>query len=72
MINGGSGLRLPADVRRGYVFLGMGELHVLAPNGTIYSAPSLIIHYILQHNYQPPTEFICTVRFGRPCPLNCD
>lgn len=66
-----SPLKLPADVPRGYVSLGMGEFHVRAPTGITYSAPSLVIHYILQHDYQPPSEFIDAVLHGQPCPLNC-
>lgn len=27
----------------------------------MYAAPSLIIHYILQHGYKPPQEFIDAV-----------
>jgi hypothetical protein len=28
----------------------------------VYAAPSLILHYILAHQYQPPTEFVDAVR----------
>ena len=36
----------------------MGEFHVQAKDGTIYSAPTLILHYIDEHNYLPPEGFI--------------
>lgn len=52
-----SPLRMPAPVERGYVSLGMGELHVEGTDGRIYSAPSLVIHYIVEHQYAPPAEF---------------
>ena len=61
-----SPLRLPADTPRGYVSLGMGEFHVEAADGTIFSAPSLVLHYIIAHKYQPPTEFIDAVRRSQP------
>ncbi len=39
------------------IWLGMGELHVTGSDGTKYSAPSLVIHYIVAHNYRPPAVF---------------
>jgi hypothetical protein len=42
--------------------LGNGEIHVSA--GGIYwtySAPTLIYHYILRHQYLPPKEFLDAV-----------
>jgi len=41
---------------------GNGEIHVLGENGIIYIAPALVSHYIDQHNYQPPREFIDAVK----------
>jgi len=43
---------------RGWASIGMGEFHVQAKDGTIYSAPTLILHYIDEHNYLPPDGFI--------------
>ena len=63
---------LATDVPRGLVYLGMSELHILAPDGTTYSAPSLIIHYITEHSYQPPAEFIDAILHGQPCLLKCE
>jgi hypothetical protein len=37
---------------------GNGEIHVVSSDGTIYVAPTLIVHYIKAHNYLPPEEFI--------------
>ena len=37
---------------------GNGEIRVNGNNGIIYVAPTLIMHYIEEHNYKPPEEFI--------------
>ncbi len=46
--------------RRGRVALGTGEIHV-EQDGTIYSAPTLIIHYVDKHHYRPPEDFLQAV-----------
>lgn len=38
--------------------LGTAEIRVFGPDGTIYAAPDLIYHYILDHKYHPPEAFI--------------
>ncbi|WP_427885159.1 hypothetical protein ACQHIV_23540 [Kribbella sp. GL6] len=58
-----SPLRVPAPVERGYVSLGMGEFHVASRQGIVYSAPSLIVHYISSHQYKPPMEFLEAVEW---------
>jgi hypothetical protein len=40
---------------------GNGEIHVAAPDGNIYVAPALVVHYVECHNYLPPQEFIDAV-----------
>ena len=60
-----SPLRVPAPVERGYVSLGMGEFHVTGADGTVYSAPSLVVHYITAHGYRPPEVFLEAVGAGR-------
>ena len=40
------------------VSLGWGELHVRGVDNLVYAAPSLIIHYIMEHSYLPPADFI--------------
>jgi hypothetical protein len=57
-----SPIRLVAPVPRGWVSLGMGEIHVRGDGGTVFAAPSLIIHYITVHDYRPPREFQDAVR----------
>ena len=40
---------------------GNGEIRVTGLNRFIYVAPVLIVHYIAEHQYQPPEEFIDAV-----------
>jgi len=39
-------------------FLGTAEVRVFAPNDIVYAAPNLVYHYITEHQYLPPREFI--------------
>ena len=43
---------------------GSSEIRVLAKNGVIYAAPHLVFHYVKDHGYQPPQEFIDAVLSG--------
>ena len=38
--------------------LGRSEIRVIGKNGIVYAAPDLIMHYVCDHHYQPPIEFI--------------
>ena len=40
---------------------GNGEVRIPGAPGLAYAAPSLIIHYITEHGYQPPEAFIDAV-----------
>ena len=44
---------------------GNGEIHVKSVAGVIYCAPQLIVHYVSEHQYQPPQEFVEAVLFQR-------
>lgn len=44
-----------------HVFMGTSEIRVPGKNGIIYAAPTLILHYIREHNYLPPEEFVDAV-----------
>ena len=44
------------------VALGNGEIHVEGDNGIVYAAPTLIYHYIRDHDYRPPHEFTEALR----------
>lgn len=45
---------------------GNGSIVVIAPTGQYYTAPVLITHYIREHRYLPPAEFIDAVLHGQP------
>jgi hypothetical protein len=38
--------------------MGSGEVWIFGGNGQAYAAPSLIYHYVVNHRYMPPEEFI--------------
>lgn len=45
--------------------LGSAEIRVIdVDNKTIYASPDLILHYIINHNYLPPDNFIRAVING--------
>ena len=44
--------------------LGSAEVRVFGRDGTVFAAPNLILHYILQHNYRPPTAFLEAIEEG--------
>jgi len=47
------------------VTLGFAEIWVPSPDGNvIYAAPDLICHYVVEHRYLPPTDFISSVLRG--------
>ena len=48
--------------------LGDAEVRLLARDGTWLVAPTLILHYVTDHGYQPPQEFIEAVTSGRFAP----
>ncbi len=45
--------------------LGDGEIRVLGES-VVYAAPALIYHYVVEHHYKPPDEFIEAVLAGEP------
>ena len=45
-------------VPKGWVSLGMGEIHVQGLNRVVFAAPTLVIHYITAHQYLPPEPFL--------------
>ena len=38
--------------------LGSAEIWVETTDGKIYAAPNLIYHCVVEHDYDPPTEFV--------------
>ncbi len=41
--------------------LGFAEIRVIGKDNRIYAAPNMIYHYVVEHNYSPPDEFIQAV-----------
>lgn len=50
------------------LFLGNAEIRVLAPDGRWLTAPNLVVHYIRDHGYRPPAEFVEAVTAMRIAP----
>ena len=48
----------------GTLSLGTSEIRVFGQDGTIYAAPDLIYHYVIDHQYRPPDVFIDTLLQG--------
>lgn len=48
--------------------LGDAEVRVVSEDGTWLVAPSLVLHYVTEHAYQPPRAFIEAVSAGRFAP----
>jgi hypothetical protein len=47
------------DARPGYIKDQTGSAEIRVPSGNIiYCCPELIYHYVLEHGYKPPQEFI--------------
>lgn len=40
------------------------EIRVVSSEGKLYASPTMIIHYVKEHNYLPPQEFIDAVMNG--------
>ena len=43
------------------LLLGTAEIRVFGATGDIYAAPTLIYHYVKDHHYAPPEEFVHAV-----------
>jgi len=41
--------------------LGNGQIRILGLNGIWFAAPTMIYHYVIEHSYLPPFEFIESV-----------
>jgi len=46
------------------ILLGSSEIRVISGQGRIYAASNLIFHYVSEHNYSPPAEFVAALRTG--------
>jgi hypothetical protein len=50
------------------VVVGDADIHMMARDGTWLVAPTLVVHYVVDHAYVPPPEFIEAVASGRVAP----
>lgn len=48
-----------------WTFTGNGQIRVLG-DGVIYAAPTLISHYVIDHEYLPPAAFVAAIMAGDP------
>lgn len=44
--------------------LGDAEIRVMSKDGILFTAPNLIFHYVIDHQYYPPENFIQAVLEG--------
>ena len=57
------------DIGGRKAMLGNAEIRVISENGTILTAPNLVLHYVDRHRYLPPAEFVEAVLARREVPL---
>lgn len=50
------------------LYLGSAEIRVVAADGRRLTAPTLVVHYIRDHGYQPPEAFVEAVTAMRIAP----
>jgi len=57
------GLPRPTTVAspEGEFTVGGAEIRISGPSGKGYAAPDMVIHYVEQHSYQPPSDFVAGV-----------
>jgi hypothetical protein len=56
--------RFQVPLTKGDLYLGSAEIRVFNNKGVVYAAPNLIYHYVADHHYRPPEEFIKAVLEG--------
>ncbi|GII86531.1 hypothetical protein Ssi03_45210 [Sphaerisporangium siamense] len=54
-----SPIKIPSSGnKKGFAWLGTGEIHIATTGNVTYVAPTLAIHYMEAHSYSPPIQFI--------------
>lgn len=48
----------------GEVHVGNAEVRVESPSGVKMAAPDMVLHYVIEHGYKPPVEFVEAVMHG--------
>lgn len=51
------------------LYLGSAEIRVFSPDGEIFAAPTMLLHYITVHNYLPPPVFLKAALTGPVPPM---
>jgi hypothetical protein len=46
------------------LLLGTSEIRAFSANDDVFAAPTLVFHYVAQHQYAPPAEFVTSVLRG--------
>ncbi len=46
------------------LLLGTAEIRVFSQDGQVYAAPTLIYHYVAEHHYRSPAEFVSALLNG--------
>lgn len=44
--------------------LGSAEIRIFGSDGRVYAAPTMIYHYMTNHQYSPPAEFVTALMTG--------
>jgi hypothetical protein len=47
-----------------FLTLGDAELRVVAEDGRWFVAPTLVLHYVVEHGYRPPDLFVRAIKRG--------
>jgi hypothetical protein len=65
-VESGGGPPVPMSSRdeEGEFIIGGAEIRVTGPSGIIFAAPDMIIHYVTDHGYKPPEEFLAALGSG--------
>jgi hypothetical protein len=50
------------------LYLGSAEIRVVVAEGSWLTAPTLVVHYVRDHGYRPPAEFVEAVKAMRTAP----
>ncbi|WP_413162251.1 hypothetical protein ACL6C3_25220 [Capilliphycus salinus ALCB114379] len=51
----------PPQSSNNWTKIGNGQIRIRGEDGLWYVAPTMIYHYVYEHNYHPPDEFINAV-----------
>jgi len=53
---------LPVQIGGDTIVLGSAEIRVRGEGSILYACPDMIYHYVTQHRYQLPEEFLLALR----------